>query len=113
MAWINELFHVEKPIIAMLHLDALPGDPAWRRGNSMEMVVAHARADLLALQEGGVDGFAKNPEDLDEELNICEKIEAPWLVNPLTGAVGYDKVSIDHSIDPKEAKKLAKAAKKK
>jgi multiple sugar transport system ATP-binding protein len=57
--------------------------------------------------------FAKNPEDLDEELNICEKIEAPWLVNPLTGAVGYDKVSIDHSIDPKEAKKLAKAAKKK
>ena len=36
--------------------------------------------------------FAKNPEDLDEELNICEKIDAPWLKNPLTGAVGYDKV---------------------
>lgn len=62
MAWINELFHVEKPIIAMLHLDALPGDPAWRRGNSMEMVVAHARADLLALQEGGVDGIIVSNE---------------------------------------------------
>ena len=36
--------------------------------------------------------FVKNPEDLDEELNICEKIDAPWLKNPLTGAVGYDKV---------------------
>ncbi|MBO6100794.1 MAG: sn-glycerol-3-phosphate ABC transporter ATP-binding protein UgpC [Spirochaetaceae bacterium] len=36
--------------------------------------------------------FAKNPEDLDEELNIWEKIDAPWLKNPLTGAVGYDKV---------------------
>ena len=56
--------------------------------------------------------FAKNPEDLDEELNICEKIDAPWLVNPLTGAVGYDKVTIDHSIDPEEAKKAAKKAKK-
>ncbi len=56
--------------------------------------------------------FAKNPEDLDEELNICEKIEAPWLVNPLTGQIGYDKVTIDHSIDPAEAKKQAKAAKK-
>jgi multiple sugar transport system ATP-binding protein len=56
--------------------------------------------------------FVKNPEDLDEELNICEKIEAPWLVNPLTGQVGYDKVTIDHSIDPAEAKKQAKAAKK-
>ena len=36
--------------------------------------------------------FVKNPEDIDEELNICEKIDAPWLKNPLTGAVGYDKV---------------------
>jgi len=34
--------------------------------------------------------FAKNPEDLDAELNICEKIDAPWLTNPLTGAVGYE-----------------------
>jgi multiple sugar transport system ATP-binding protein len=56
--------------------------------------------------------FVKNPEDLDEELNICEKIEAPWLKNPLTGVVGYDKVTVDHNIDPEEAKKLAKAAKK-
>jgi multiple sugar transport system ATP-binding protein len=56
--------------------------------------------------------FAKNPEDLDAELNICEKIDAPWLVNPLTGAVGYDKVTIDTSLDPKEAKKLAKKASK-
>ncbi|MBB5217853.1 MULTISPECIES: sn-glycerol-3-phosphate ABC transporter ATP-binding protein UgpC [Treponema] len=35
--------------------------------------------------------FVKNPEDLDAELNICERIEAPWLVNALTGEVGYKK----------------------
>jgi multiple sugar transport system ATP-binding protein len=56
--------------------------------------------------------FAKNPEDLDEELNICEKIEAPWLTNPLTGKVGYDKVTADHLEDPEAAKKAAKEAKK-
>ena len=39
--------------------------------------------------------FAKNPEDLDTELNICEKIDAPWLTNPLTGKVGYDKIEGD------------------
>ncbi|MCH5291256.1 MAG: ABC transporter ATP-binding protein [Treponema sp.] len=39
--------------------------------------------------------FAKCPEDLDEEKNLCEKIDAPWLVNPLTGAVGYDKIQGD------------------
>ena len=56
--------------------------------------------------------FVKNPDDLDEELNICEKIDAPWLVNPLTGEVGYDKVVIDTSLDPEEARKAAKKAKK-
>ncbi|MBQ9538279.1 MAG: ABC transporter ATP-binding protein, partial [Treponema sp.] len=39
--------------------------------------------------------FAKNPDDLDEEKNICEKIDAPWLTNPLTGKVGYDKIEGD------------------
>ncbi len=53
--WTQELFHVEKPIIALLHLDALPGDPAYC-GN-MDIVLEHARQDLLALQEGGVDGI--------------------------------------------------------
>lgn len=56
MLWTKELFGTEKPIIAMLHLDALPGDPRFRYGDAMDRVVEHARADLKALQEGGVDG---------------------------------------------------------
>ena len=28
--WTQEMFGVEKPIIALLHLDALPGDPGAR-----------------------------------------------------------------------------------
>lgn len=56
MLWTKELFGTEKTIIAMLHLDALPGDPRFRYGDAMECVVEHARADLKALQEGGVDG---------------------------------------------------------
>ena len=56
--------------------------------------------------------FAKNPEDQDEELNICEKIDRPWLVNQITGEIGYDKVTIEHSVDPEQAKRDAKAAKK-
>lgn len=56
MLWTEEMFKVKKPIIAMLHLDPLPGDPRYRYGDCMETVAAHAREDLLALQEGGVDG---------------------------------------------------------
>ena len=57
MLWIEELFQVKKPIIAMLHLDPLPGDPMWKYGMNMEDVVEDARKDLHALQDGGVDGI--------------------------------------------------------
>jgi membrane complex biogenesis BtpA family protein len=57
MLWTTKLFGVKKPIIAMLHLDPLPGDPRWRYGDTMEPVVQHALADLKALQDGGVDGI--------------------------------------------------------
>lgn len=62
MLWTKEMFHVKKPIIAMLHLDPLPGDPRFRWGNTMSQVVEHARADLCALQDGGVDGILVSNE---------------------------------------------------
>lgn len=56
MLWIEELFHVKKPIIGMLHLDALPGDPRYKPQGSLDQVVHHALEDLQALQDGGIDG---------------------------------------------------------
>ena len=53
--WTHDMFGVEKPIIALLHLEALPGDPGFC--GSVEAVLEHAGEDLLALQEGGVDGI--------------------------------------------------------
>ena len=44
--WTQEMFGVEKPIIALLHLDALPGDPGYC--GSMDTVLEHARQDLVA-----------------------------------------------------------------
>ncbi|MCI7741030.1 MAG: BtpA/SgcQ family protein [Clostridiales bacterium] len=57
MNWCREMFGVEKPIIALLHLNAFPGDPLFRQGDSMEKTVEEARKDLHALQDGGVDGI--------------------------------------------------------
>lgn len=55
MLWTKEMFGVEKPIIALLHLRALPGDPLF--GGDMDAVVRQAHEDLIALQDGGVDGI--------------------------------------------------------
>ena len=56
MKWLKETFNVNKPVIAMCHLQALPGDPGWDKEKGMDYVIEAARADLLALQNGGVDG---------------------------------------------------------
>ena len=56
MNWMEELFGVKKPIIAMCHLQPLPGDPDYDEIGGMDKVIELARHDFRALQEGGVDG---------------------------------------------------------
>jgi membrane complex biogenesis BtpA family protein len=55
--WVEDLFGVKKPIIAMCHLGSLPGDPYYDPAAGMAAVIAWAKKDLEALQNGGVDGL--------------------------------------------------------
>lgn len=55
MSWLRQTFGVDKPIIAMCHLQALPGDPYFDRAGGMTKVIDLALHDLTHLQEGGVD----------------------------------------------------------
>jgi uncharacterized protein len=55
MEWIHQLFGTQKPIIAMVHMEALPGDPDYDPQKGLTWVVECARKDMLALQAGGVD----------------------------------------------------------
>ncbi len=57
MTWLTDLFHTAKPIIAMCHFKALPGDPGYDPQRGMAWIIESARADLRALQEGGVDAI--------------------------------------------------------
>jgi uncharacterized protein len=57
VSWLKEIFHVNKPIIAMCHFKALPGDPGYDPQKGIDWIVESARADLRALQEGGVDAI--------------------------------------------------------
>jgi uncharacterized protein len=55
MHWLKQTFGVHKPIIAMCHLQALPGDPYYDSEGGMSKVIELARQDLKNLQNGGVD----------------------------------------------------------
>jgi len=54
--WTKEIFNTNKPIIAMCHLQAMPGDPGYDKAGGMKKVIEAARRELHALQDGGVDG---------------------------------------------------------
>jgi membrane complex biogenesis BtpA family protein len=76
VSWLNDVFPVKKPIIGMLHLNALPGDPAFDSARGMRAVVDAAKADLDALQAGGVDGLLISNEFSLPYLTETEPITA-------------------------------------
>ena len=77
MDWIKDTFGTEKPIIAMCHFAALPGDPYYDADGGMEAVVERARREFLDLQNGGVDA-----------VMFSNEFSLPYLrkVNPETTA---------------------------
>ena len=90
MNWMKELFQVEKPIIAMCHLQPLPGDPNYDEVGGMDKVITCARHDLHALQDGGVDGVMFSNEF---SLPYLTKIE-PITVGAMARVIGELKSEI-------------------
>lgn len=50
-------FGTDKPIIALLHIDPLPGDPLYSNSTSMDEIVDNVRKDAENLIKGGVDAI--------------------------------------------------------
>jgi len=76
MTWLKEVFGTEKPIIAMCHLHAMPGDPGYDRAGGMKAVVEAGRKDLHALQAGGVDAVMFSNEFSRPYLTHVEPVTA-------------------------------------
>ncbi|WP_167102680.1 BtpA/SgcQ family protein [Mycobacterium sp. DL592] len=74
--WVREVFSVQKPVIAMLHLSALPGDPGFDTRGGLAAVVDRAKEELDALQQGGVDGIMISNEFSLPYLTKTEPITA-------------------------------------
>lgn len=111
MSWLKDVIGTEKAIIAMLHLDPLPGDPYYNEETGMESVVENARKDLIALQEGGVDA-----------VMFSNEFSLPYLTDVKTETVAAmarvigelkSEIKIPFGVnvlwDPKKSLDLAKA----
>lgn len=78
MSWLKEIIGTEKAIIAMCHMQPMPGDPMYDKGRGMSYVVDRAAADVEALQAGGVDAIMfSNEYSLPYLTNVqCETVAA-------------------------------------
>lgn len=65
------VFGSRKPVIAMVHLGALPGSPLHDADRGIDGIVEGARADLKALQAAGVDAVMfGNENDRPYEFDV-------------------------------------------
>ncbi len=77
MTLLRRVFGVDKPIIAMLHLPAMPGRPRHDRAAGMRLLVETVERDLEALQVAEVDGFLFcNEADLPYQLGVGHEVAA-------------------------------------
>jgi membrane complex biogenesis BtpA family protein len=68
---LRDMFGIDKPIIAMVHLPALPGRPRHDRAAGMQAIVDAVARDLEVLQDAGVDGLLFcNEADLPYQLSV-------------------------------------------
>jgi uncharacterized protein len=70
-AKFRSVFGDKKPVIAMVHLGALPGSPLYDAAGGLDRLLNDARKDLLALQASGVDAVMfGNENDRPYEFKV-------------------------------------------
>ena len=74
---LSDIFGVSKPLIGMVHLPASPGQPQALGAASLREQIASVRADVLALQDGGMDGLLFcNESDLPYTTKVGHEVAA-------------------------------------
>lgn len=109
--WLEDVFGVRKPIIAMCHLLALPGDPDYDPAGGLTKVINHARKDLYALQAGGVDAVMFSNEASLPYLTKVEPITTVTMARIIGELLDEIDVTLGVNVlwDPKASLDLAMA----
>ncbi|HEY3766451.1 MAG TPA: BtpA/SgcQ family protein [Gaiellales bacterium] len=74
---LTRIFGITKPLIAMCHLDGLPGRPRHDVAGGMDAIVEALGRDVAALQDAGVDGLLFcNENDLPYVTRVGTEVAA-------------------------------------
>ena len=81
-----------KPVIAMVHLGALPGSPLFNSKTGIDGLINNARADLEALQSAGVDAVMfgnENDRPYELKVDIASTATAAYIIGELNHLSPY------------------------
>ena len=79
-----------KPVIAMVHLGALPGTPLYDAAGGLPALLAAARADLAALQAAGVDAVMfgnENDRPYEFRVDVASTATMAFLIGQLRAEI--------------------------
>jgi membrane complex biogenesis BtpA family protein len=111
MFQITSLLQQKKTVIGMIHFPPLPGAPLYNDGDGMKVILERVSADLVALQEGGIDAVMFCNEN-DRPYSLDADFSTVSAMSFVIGQVSCD-ISIPFGIDvlwdPKAAMAIAKA----
>lgn len=93
----KDIAQIHKPIIALLHFDAFPGDPFYKRGTTMQQIISQAAKDLEALQKGGVDAVLFSNEFGIPYRNVADHMTTAAM-GRIIGALHRD-ISVPYGVD--------------
>ena len=90
MERFRRVFGTSKPVIAMVHLGALPGSPLHDAEAGLEGLVEGARADLSALQAAGVDAVMfgnENDRPYEFDVDRASTATMAYVIGRLRGEI--------------------------
>lgn len=82
--WTDELFGSKKPVIGMVHIQALPGTVLYDGAAGLKAILANAKRDYESLAEGGISGVI-----------FCNEFDKPYSI----GVEPHIVASMTHIID--------------
>jgi membrane complex biogenesis BtpA family protein len=111
MSVLERIFGVQRPLIAMCHLHALPGRPRHDAAAGIDGIVERLARDVTALQDAGVDGLLFcNEHDIPYQLQVGHEAVAA-----MAAAIGRLRAElrlpfgVDLLWDPRAALAVARA----
>ncbi len=97
MTRFTQLFGAGKPVIAMVHLGALPGTPMYDQDRGVDGIIADARTDLRALQAAGFDALMfgnENDRPYELRVDVASTVTMAYVIGRLR-----DEISVPFGVN--------------